>query len=605
MVYCGKPSKGCGHCRTRKIRCDQVRPACSQCIRAKRECPGYRDQLSLMFRDESQSVRHRVAKSSSSERNSSKEKRSNISARAASPSKKATSISNQISRSDLSPSGVQNVRPNPDASMSVIARPWQMPMEIQPPSQPTPEEAICFYLQANAVPGGLWMNEFVATFLMQPGGSTSKKAMQASMKAVASATLCRVRKVESLRPVARNEYLSALTLLNTALADAEDAKTNQALGAVVLLAVYEIITARSTHDIDLWTNHISGATALLDLRGTDQLNTEAGLRLFIHLRYQIIISCLQRDAPVPQSLIDCSKLAMFLRPGDAHSNTLTMIIGKLSNLRADIKRGAFNTEQEIISAGSVIEAELVAWLAVLPPDFSYETRGIKSPHDFLFQERCRGLAPYDDQYHVYPGLFTANMWNQYRCARILISEILLSQLRQISDASSLRSLSDEFRLECQTLRATIRRLAVDICRSVPFHLCAHIEHSPQCPPPQSFLGGLMLLWPMFLAAVVESPTHALRRYSVQCMKIIGHTMGMDQALALMDIAAADPGILHVATEDGESRITEEPNVPTWSMSVPNATVAKKHPVSLSHSDYGELTPMAEIEEDGSSALYIS
>ena len=86
MVYCGKASQGCQNCRTRRIKvsqelygplvhlsavtvpillhrnipnnfqCDKVRPDCSQCIRVGKKCPGYRDQLSLMFRDESSKV---------------------------------------------------------------------------------------------------------------------------------------------------------------------------------------------------------------------------------------------------------------------------------------------------------------------------------------------------------------------------------------------------------------------------------------------------------------------------------------------------------------------------------------------------------------------
>ncbi|TKW59664.1 hypothetical protein CTA1_7448 [Colletotrichum tanaceti] len=56
MVYCGKASQGCQNCRTRRIKCDKVKPECSQCIRVGKKCPGYRDQLSLMFRDESTKV---------------------------------------------------------------------------------------------------------------------------------------------------------------------------------------------------------------------------------------------------------------------------------------------------------------------------------------------------------------------------------------------------------------------------------------------------------------------------------------------------------------------------------------------------------------------
>lgn len=49
-----------------------------------------------------------------------------------------------------------------------------------------------------------------------------------------------------------------------------------------------MITSRAPESIDSWTNHINGATALLDLRGTDQFKTRTGLRLFLYLRYQIV-----------------------------------------------------------------------------------------------------------------------------------------------------------------------------------------------------------------------------------------------------------------------------------------------------------------------------
>ena len=240
---------------------------------------------------------------------------------------------------------------------------------------------------------------------------------------------------------------------------------------------------------------------------------------------------------------------MFLRPAEAHGNRLIMIIGKLSNLRADIRADAYSDEQEIISAASAIEADLIAWLASLPPEFNYTTH-TKSPFDFVFQRRFRGISPYDDQYHVYPSLWVCNSWNQYRSARIIVSEIILSHVRQISDRTSLSSLSDEFRLQCKTLRSTIRRLAVEICRGVPFHFNAHqADRQANLPPPESYIGGLVLIWPLFVAGIVESPSHDLRRWVVKCLQMIGHTMGIDQSLAVADIVAADPGVLHFVTEE--------------------------------------------------------
>ncbi|CAG8234513.1 unnamed protein product [Penicillium salamii] len=544
MVYCGKPSKGCGECRSRKIRCDQVQPACSQCTRAKRDCPGYRDQLSLMFRDESKSVVRKAAAGA-------KQKRPERSPRTASPE------GNPV-RPRRTPGEVDPLDFSSDPQHAyLVQKLGGRPLEVQPPRDidSTKYEAICYFMRSNCMPGTFWSSDLVTKFLLRTGGPASQKAMQASVVATATAMLSRVRQLPSLKDVAHREYGSALRLLNSALSDVEEAKTNQTLGAVVLLAIYEVVTSRAPEDIDSWTNHINGATALLDIRGTDQLKTETGLRLFLHLRYQVIISCLQRDARVPQSLLECTKIAMFLRPAEAHGNRLIMIIGKLSNLRADIRADAYTDEQEIISAASAIEADLIAWLASLPPEFNYATN-TKSPFDFVFQRRFRGISPYDDQYHVYPNLWVCNSWNQYRSARIIVSEIILSHVRKISDRTSLTSLSDEFRIQCKTLRSTIRRLAVEICRGVPFHFNAHqANREPNLPPPESYIGGLVLIWPLFVAGIVESPDHGLRRWVIKCLQMIGRTMGLDQALAVADIVAADPGVLHFVTEEEDPLAT--------------------------------------------------
>jgi hypothetical protein len=244
-----------------------------------------------------------------------------------------------------------------------------------------------------------------------------------------------------------------------------------------------------------------------------------------------------------------------------------MIIGKLSNLRADIRTKQFKNEREIISAASAIEADLIAWLASLPPEFNYTTH-TRSPFDFSFQHRFGGLSPYDDHYHIYPNLWVCNSWNQYRSARIVVSELILSHIRQISTNSSMTSLSEEFHVQCRALRSTIRRLAVDICRGAPFHFNAHgAENSANFLPPESYIGGLVLLWPLFVAGIVESPHHGLRRWVVKCLEMIGHTMGLDQALAVAEIISADPGILHSVTEEDDGLI-EESNLPDLTSRLP-------------------------------------
>ncbi|KAJ5091259.1 hypothetical protein NUU61_006129 [Penicillium alfredii] len=569
MVYCGKPSKGCGQCRSRKVRCDQARPACSQCVRAKRECPGYRDPLSLMFRDESKSVERKAGNTSRTSTTAATSSQSS--------SSRSNSRSNQLQLSrTASPEG-NSVRPEPASEnphfdfnsdpqhQHLMRQLWKRPLEMQPPTdlEAHKHEALCYFLNSNGSPGTFWLTSLVSDFLHQTGGPASARAMRASVTATAVAMLSRVKDMAPLKAMARKEYGSALRLINEALSDVKEAKTNQVLGSVVLMAIYE---------------HIRGATALLDLRGPEQLETEAGLRLFLHLRHQTvssgqkfapyiqvhanfsqIIACIQGATRLPDSLLECSKVPMFLEPRAAYGNRLIITIGKLANLRADIRYRVFKNNPEILSAASAIEAELIAWMTALTPEFNYTVR-TRSPFDFAFQHQCRGMSPYDDQYSVYPDLFVCNTWNQYRSARIIVSDIILSHSPQFSDNSSTSVLSDELSLHRESLRSTIRRLAVDICRSVPFHLDAHQEDVPTYhPKPQSYLGGLMLLWPLFLAGVAEGPNHYLRRWVMQCLHMIGHTMGIDQALALVEVVDANPGMLKDTID--ESAVVDVSNSP--------------------------------------------
>ncbi|PUU75460.1 hypothetical protein B9Z19DRAFT_926392, partial [Tuber borchii] len=49
MVGVPGRSKGCNTCRKRKIRCDQKRPECGNCIKSNRACAGY--HRAVVFRN--------------------------------------------------------------------------------------------------------------------------------------------------------------------------------------------------------------------------------------------------------------------------------------------------------------------------------------------------------------------------------------------------------------------------------------------------------------------------------------------------------------------------------------------------------------------------
>lgn len=239
---------------------------------------------------------------------------------------------------------------------------------------------------------------------------------------------------------------------------------------------------------------------------------------------------------------------MFLRPQtEAYGNRLVSITGKLSNLRADIASKANTDGRQILATAYAIEAELMTWLAGLPPNFMYTT--VKNPViDAEFLRRSRGFVPFSDQYHIYSELWLGHTWNQYRCSKIIVTQIIMSCLRRLSADSANGYSSKDLEIHCNGLRATARQLAIDICASVPDHLGLVGEPATSN---RSHIGGIVLLWPLFLAGATENKTHALRKWAENCFRLIGHTMGIDQALALIEILGVEPGFFEdIDRKDG-------------------------------------------------------
>lgn len=262
--------------------------------------------------------------------------------------------------------------------------------------------------------------------------------------------------------------------------------------------------------------------------------------------YQII-SCLQCGLPVPESLLDCNKIAMYLRPQvEAYCDRVIYITGQLSNLRAEIISGGLTDTGEILSRAYSMEAALTAWVASAPPEFLYTTIEYPSqpPRSRSSWSTTSGCTPplYNNSYHLYNDLWTCHTWNQYRYSRILLCEIIIGCLRRISQPAG-PAPGKDLQRQCTGLRKTSRDLASDICASVPYHLGAD---TPLCsgrgiPASQTYIGAMLLLWPLAVAGATECRAHPMRQWVIESLNLVGHAFGIDQALAVVEIMELEAG----------------------------------------------------------------
>ncbi|KAJ5811308.1 hypothetical protein N7474_007609 [Penicillium riverlandense] len=181
MVYRGKPSAGCVSCRVRRLKCDRRQPSCSQCLRIKRECSGYRDLRALRIYDQSEEV-------------------------------------------------VVKARPR----HSVASRPSKLSSADQ--AIPTNgRRRISSHITLAPAEARVYFRFYPGVLRKDPS-----PALQASIKAVGLASMSRVRMSQDLICSARQEYSAALLATNSALQDPTQAKSDSTLAAVVLLSTYEV-----------------------------------------------------------------------------------------------------------------------------------------------------------------------------------------------------------------------------------------------------------------------------------------------------------------------------------------------------------------------------
>ncbi|KAJ0412936.1 hypothetical protein BJY00DRAFT_306658 [Aspergillus carlsbadensis] len=520
-------------CRIRKIRCDQRRPACSECVKCGWTCPGYRDTLSLMFRDESQRVIQK-ATTGAQRRKPNKARRLEVLASKSTQSSPNSNVKPHVSSPESTTSTMDRQVEETSAQLQL--------QTAQPCHQPTENEAISWFLQYNSWPGALHMMGFDATVLDQQTMSLGEKARRSSLVSVGMALLGRLRQSAQIKERAVMEYGHALNLLLRALADETESRTDATLSAVLLLAIFEITTSRTLDSIEKWTSHMRGACLLLEMRSHHHLQRSEGLNLFIQLRFQIILGCLQRGLHVPRSVLECNRIAMWLKPQiEPHCDCIINIIGRLSNFRADIISAAVTNVKEILPVARALDAELVAWAAKAPAEFMYTV--IEDPPPNALGGVAYGCKPYKNRYHVYHGLWVSHAWNDYRCARILTYEIMIACLRRLTPGREVPS--EAIQRQITTLYRSTRDLAMDICASAPYHLGAGCDYAGsvrgKIPASQTYMGGMLLLLPLAIAAAMDRRGCSMRAWVIQCLRVIGHAMGIDQAFAVIEVLETEGG----------------------------------------------------------------
>ncbi|KAI1385234.1 uncharacterized protein F4822DRAFT_432083 [Hypoxylon trugodes] len=466
MVYCGKPSKGCQMCRTRRIKCDETKPTCNQCAKSRRQCPGYKDEFDLVFRNETQATERRARKAGSKKA---------LALKTSSKTDQSLSISPVYSSTSSSSSNK-----SPLDNQRAIIPSLNIPVEHQ---------ASCHFV-ANfiLVPSegsGRGFMDFVIPLLRQEdqGQGHLRHAFNACSMAFLNN---RGGTGGRFADKALHEYTKALNGTNAALRSPEMQLADSTLAAVLLLGLFESITAKQIGMLN-WGSHTEGAIQLVRARGKKQLKSNVGLALFAAVRTQMIIHSLTSGtAPImgAEWWIDDA-----VRDGTAAKCHRLMI--KTGELRAEVTRLMSGTSASNPSSSSSYQSsganvdvmldmirrvqaadrEVVAWMRDVPEEWSYRTVAWEDGPTGAATPDYSKLEVFPGRVDVYRDFYIASVWNTARTARLVLASLVVRCAAWVCSPVDYRT-TPEYATAARTCVDTI----TDIIASVPYHLGWHLRN---------------------------------------------------------------------------------------------------------------------------------
>jgi hypothetical protein len=200
-------------------------------------------------------------------------------------------------------------------------------------------------------------------------------------------------------------------------------------------------------------------------------------------------------------------------------NTLKAIAMRLCSLRAAIKTCVLTDYVAVIAEAWSIDGDLANWSRLLPIEYAYTI--------LPCLERASGTIT--GEYHVYTDTRIANIWNTYRCLRILANEVILDQFMKNGRADF--DCNQEF-----LSKYLMDLLFTEVCCSVPPFL--RTDESPTCPRAL----GSFFLWPLYLVAATNYASNMTREWVINQLEKIGDIMGILQATAVANVLRSNGDI---------------------------------------------------------------
>ncbi|KAL9123729.1 MAG: hypothetical protein Q9217_006871 [Psora testacea] len=323
-------------------------------------------------------------------------------------------------------------------------------------------------------------------------------------------------------------YGTSLKRISESLTDPEQSQSDNVLMAVLMLGFYEVRHPSYANIKSLTLQrsarglHTKGAVALIKARKPQSFHNQTSLRLYLAVRAQLLGQCIENGDPTPfEDFLAATEGSLpedFVPSCADHLALLSMSLPKL-HLREKRMLDETNIVAKHAAAQNLLkdaqEADLVLdfWTSTVPEEYQF----ISLPLREDIRKSGIILDMYPQSLDIYCDHPMANTWNIWRIRRINVLRMIMNCADILKPAHSANLPSTEY----QNALQIIRRLANEICSSVPFHLgydkkrfrdraaFADYPHPPgEAKWPENFaasgaVGGWLMMQPLSFVAKLD------------------------------------------------------------------------------------------------------
>lgn len=343
------------------------------------------------------------------------------------------------------------------------------------------------------------------------------------------------------------QHSRALVAVNKALRDPVESQTDSTLATVLLLSMFESVTAAKEVGLLAWRTHIEGAMHLVRARGQEMVQSKNSVLLFNAVRMQIIARTLSSGTStgmdvnwwLPESVAADSLGARCQR----FSLEATDLRAEATRLMATLLRNDHGLDIMLAMLRKVqdLDRRIANWLKNLPAE--HQVRPLYWEAKALEDGEAKHAAVYPGRVDVYNDIMTASSWNTSRSTRIILMSLLIRVAAWLCSPADFRS-TPEYATAVRTSETQI----TEIVSSVPFILRMHQTKARQlgASAPGAFacgddeqskmLGGLMVAWPLSTVRTNDYATDEQREWAVGRLNFIADVLGVRYASSLAAVS---------------------------------------------------------------------